>query len=425
MFLLITTRQLLSELNKERRAVDDTALGLDWEAFRASEPSKSAVQGLKPEHLVSPAGSLGSELCFVLHYPTFQTKHPNNGEVFDASNRTITRLAGSGFNADNTLWLDTFCRRRSTMIKSGERFQPRKHAEPALFNHHLEWLELCLQTATAKVVVFFGKQNETLFREKWGNRLGEIKLWGDYDEISLWMLYPEEDETYSRVERLVLFVWHPEYLGRSEDIAKGRAYDRQLGLVARLAGLARTDEQIRFQETSSTTPGSIERAIAAAEASEEDKYAIIKRGNTKRKRGLTSDAVPLEVACITCGYPRLDVTPYYYVPDEMTSLAGRVYLAAYTQCPGCNGQSNQEGLQIAREFIPVDGNIRWFSRDSVQWGRSLHRLLHARDFTEGRGIQPAVGETRGEGVLLAGECAPKMISGSEVYVRPTSADNTV
>lgn len=104
MFLLITTCQLLSELNKERRAVDDTALGLDWEAFRASKPSKSAVQGLKPEHLVSPAGSLGSELCFVLHYPTFQTKHSNNGEVFDTSNRSITRLAGSGFNADNTLF---------------------------------------------------------------------------------------------------------------------------------------------------------------------------------------------------------------------------------------------------------------------------------------------------------------------------------
>lgn len=192
----------------------DTTLGLDWEAFQREEPTKSAFNGLKPEHLVSPAGPLGAKLCFVLHYPTFTTKHPNSGQVFDLSNPVIARLAGSGFDDHNTLWLDSFCRRRNPKTQSGERFQPRKHAEPALLNYHHEWLDLCLRSSTAKVVVVFGKQNEELLREKWGNRLGEMKLWDDYDGTSLWMLYPENDDTYSRVERLVLFVWHPEYIGR-------------------------------------------------------------------------------------------------------------------------------------------------------------------------------------------------------------------
>lgn len=213
-----TLLQLLLELNKERHVVDDTALGLDWEDFRATEPSKSAIEGLKPEHLVSPAGSLGAELCFVLHYPSFNSKHVENGQVFDPTNPSIRRLAESGFDEDNTFWLDLFCRRKQIKRKNGERFQPRKHAEPALLKHHLEWFQLCLNTSAAKVVVVFGKQNEEYFREIWGKRLGEMKLWGDYKDISLWMLYPEEDDTYSRIERLVMFVWHPEYVGQRGSI---------------------------------------------------------------------------------------------------------------------------------------------------------------------------------------------------------------
>lgn len=61
----------------------------------------------------------------------------------------------------------------------------------------------------------FGKQNEEFFKEKWGSRLGEMKLWGDYKDISLWLLYPEGDD-YTRVERLVIFAWHPEYVGQRE-----------------------------------------------------------------------------------------------------------------------------------------------------------------------------------------------------------------
>ena len=95
----------------------------------------------------------------------------------------------------------------------GERFQPRKHAEAALLQYHLEWLHVCLSASTSKVLVVFGKQNEEYFRGKWGNRLRELKLSGDYKDNSLWMLYAEGDDD-TRVERLVLFAPHPEYIGR-------------------------------------------------------------------------------------------------------------------------------------------------------------------------------------------------------------------
>lgn len=180
--------------------------------FRAEEPSKSAIPA-RAEHLVKPAGPPGAAVCLVLHYPSYFSKRPENGSVYDLTNPCTRRLAESGFDDKNSLWLDLFSRRRPTKAKDGSRFSPCKHAEPVLLEFHLQWLDTCLRTSTAKVVVMFGKPVEEYFKRIWGNRLGEMKLWGGHEDISLWMLYPEGDD-FTQVERLVLFVWHPEYVGQ-------------------------------------------------------------------------------------------------------------------------------------------------------------------------------------------------------------------
>jgi len=41
-----------------------------------------------------------------------------------------------------------------------------------------------------------------------------MKLWGNHNDISLWMLFSEGDETLA--ERLVLFLVHPEHLNHSK-----------------------------------------------------------------------------------------------------------------------------------------------------------------------------------------------------------------
>ncbi|KAJ4414942.1 hypothetical protein N0V82_007655 [Gnomoniopsis sp. IMI 355080] len=307
-------QRLLSELDKEERVVDE-GWEVDWPAFRAAEP-----------------------------------------DIFDRTNPTITRLAESGFNKENAFWIDQFCRRKQATLKDKKRFLPRKHVEPAVLSHHHEWLYLCLRKSAAKVMVIFGQENEALFKEKWGDRLKEMPLWGDYKGESLWMLSPKNDD--SRLERLVLFMWHPEHVGRKENIAMGTTYDKQLGLAASMVGIVRSEEQAHFNETSCTTPESIARAVAAAEATEEDKFAIIKRGFTKRKRekGLTMDDVAVETACTVCQYPRLDVTPFYFAPDETTGpgVLGR-YEVAYTQCPRCDKPRN---------FAPVDTDVAFSTRDT-------------------------------------------------------------
>lgn len=138
----------------------------------------------------------------------------------------------------------------------------------------------------------------------------------------------------------------------------GKTYDKQLGLAASMVGIVRSHEQVNFNETSCTTPESIARAVAAAEVTEEQKFAIIKRGFTKRKRekGLTMGDISVETACTVCQYPRLDVTPFYFAPDETTGpgVLGR-YEVAYTQCPTCGKPRN---------FAPVDKDMPFSTRDT-------------------------------------------------------------
>lgn len=167
-----------------------------------------------PEHLVKPGGSFSSELCLVLHYPSYTTRQVNNAIVYDPTNPSITRLSLSGFNDRNALWLDQYSRRRMTSVKKGVRFNPSVHIDPAPLQHHRDWMDLCLRTSTAKVLAIFGSENKEYFTKKWGQRLEELKLWGAYQGFSLWILRPEGDNT--RAERLVLFLWHPEYVTNSE-----------------------------------------------------------------------------------------------------------------------------------------------------------------------------------------------------------------
>lgn len=166
---------------------------------------------MKVEHLVGPGGSFGAVLCLILHYPSFTSLQVENAVVYDPTNPSITRLARSGFNDENALWLDRFCRRRVTTNSGGERFSPNRDVEAGVLQHHLEFHDLCLRTATSKVLVVFGTENKEYFKKKWDGRLEEMKLWGDYKDISLWAL-ASEDKT--QVERLVLFLWHPEYINQ-------------------------------------------------------------------------------------------------------------------------------------------------------------------------------------------------------------------
>lgn len=354
-----------------------------------------------PEHLVRPGGSFSSELALVLHYPSYTSRQINDALVFDPTNPSITRLSSSGFNARNALWLDRYSRRRMTSVKKGVRFNPSEHIDPAPLQYHHNWLDLCLRTSAAKVLAIFGSENKEYFTKKWGQRLEELRLWGAYQDSSLWILHPEGDNT--RVERLVLFLWHPEYVTNSElasflistpgaclstdavfeeqSIEIGRRYDLVMGLAAQLAGITRSSGQISYNETDCTNDGSLKRA--AEDEDGEAKFAIIKRRKVGKNKDLATGDASLQVVCRSCGYPRLDVEPLFHDADD---TRGRRYQSPYTRCPDCDKD---------RQFIPVDGSP-FVTQDDLKRNNKSDNIQ--RRTNKARKVQAPVGSTESKTV---------------------------
>lgn len=202
-------------------------------------------------------------------------------------------------------------------------------------------------------------------------------------------------------------------------IKTGREYDRQLGLVAQLAGIVQTEEQARYQENECTNPGSIKRATAAAAAEGQNGDTALRRHESLLKAGLTISEIPLPVSCTICGSPRLDIQPYWFVPNGRTApRINSVYVAPYVECRHC---------KMYRNFQPIDPLYRWEKRRAFQTRiGAIWRVLKARGFTEGRLLENLQditvidrynSQAELAGVRLVGELAPKTIEGSEVFIR--------
>lgn len=163
-----------------------------------------------------------------------------------------------------------------------------------------------------------------------------------------------------------------------------------LGLAAQLAGISQSEEQSHFQEVSCTTPASLRRSLCAG-VSAADKFRIMTRRMTKSKKGLTRSELPVGLACIECGYQRLDTTPYWYVPNKTHCLIGDcIYLACHGQCGTCEKD---------KTFHPIDEQIQWVSHTSTKEPNKLWRLLNARNFVDGPDLPVSVGSALLKGVV--------------------------
>lgn len=178
-------------------------------------------------------------------------------------------------------------------------------------------------------------------------------------------------------------------------------YDRQLGLAARLAGIVQTEEQAKYQENS----------VDPADTAEltEDRWDVLKRKDYKRLELVTGEA-HVNVACTSCGFPRLDVYPKFldpavYLasrPRGVDRIDGRVYLAADATCPKC---------QRTSVFAPL-GNVQYVIHDDFWKGHVEDMRKSGQDRTSLRDLKEH--ETL---LLPPGESTPRWIPGSEVYTR--------
>lgn len=342
--------------NEKRAVTNPDALESAWVDFTKVEPPAHITAGkpkaANPLHLVKPSGHLSAAVVFLLHYPSFSVKDITAGVMYDLTNSSIGRLSDSGFDDENTLWLNTYWRRHSINYgppKDRKRFNPSRHVEASILKLHTDLNSLVQSAMTAKVAVVFGGENETYFKRLWAKRLEEVKLW---DGSSLWLLFREDDA--SRLERVVFFEWHPEHLGRAKNPIKGEVYDNHLRRIAQMACITRTLQQDTFQkdqaqrELDEYTPNKNKG---------ESRLDILKKTHTgKAKLGvkLEKDA-EVEVQCDCCGFNRLDVEPYF-----ATRGAYKFYAVAKGKCPVCDGGDGVEGrAKNGSYFVPVDRTLPW------------------------------------------------------------------
>ncbi|KAL3424898.1 hypothetical protein PVAG01_04179 [Phlyctema vagabunda] len=175
-------------------------------------------------------------LLLHLNYPSFTTQRRHNGEVMDQSNPCLRTLMESGFDDQNAMWLDSFCRREYKPKKNGKVAQwvAKDHYSEEIYDMHLSWAETVRSTSRAKVEVIFGKHSREIFTEKMKYRLDILKLWTQ-PPVEIYVEY--EDRGKSRAIRLILFAKHPEFYLHNWEFKYAAEMDPTLTTAANLAGV--------------------------------------------------------------------------------------------------------------------------------------------------------------------------------------------
>lgn len=315
-------------------------------------------------HLVRPGGRDDANLLFFLLYPPFCSSQVYDGETYDPGCVSINTLIGSGFNDKNTFWVDMYCRRSNIWLGSGDdrrRFSPFTDVEKSLLVLHTNWATSLLDMAVAGILVVFGKPNRMFLSKLWGDRLKQVTLW-DSNKTTFHILHGGSGQG----DRLVFFLWHPEYLTQCKDPTKGKEYDKQLAVIARMSGIGQSPEQQTYQLDTSQGLRDKYPDPDGAKLSRDAKLGVLKRklNNQKVKNGLELRAdTTIDVQCHICGFLRLDITPYFL------SVGGiEFYVAAKAYCPVC---AEEEGKVLG------DGMCRWFiTTESILWVKDKPEYLN-------------------------------------------------
>ncbi|KAI4647248.1 uncharacterized protein J4E79_010399 [Alternaria viburni] len=218
----------------KQAAFDDLEYGQDtfnmpglFQSFKKEEARRS---GMVESHIVSPSGYATSLLHLQLHYPTFTTKHLNDGQTLDATNRCIRILIEKGFVASNTYWFEAYFRRLSAAsvrhlanVADGWKEEVKQL--------HDEFAYRC-QSLSKKVLLVFGAFNRKRFHER--HNVENITVRLSCGSTTLMGIVRNNAQ---KILFVVVYAWHPEYLLRNRTTAVGRQYDAALNIAAALSGV--------------------------------------------------------------------------------------------------------------------------------------------------------------------------------------------
>jgi hypothetical protein len=199
------------------------------EEFEEFAWHENAISGWKKAHLVHPSGKPSPFVHIQLHYPTFTTKFPNNGETLDATNSCVKLLMDKGYNEDNAFWYESYFRRQ---VASTVRHLPNVAQEwPARVRTlHEDFSSMC-QHMSKKVLLLFGASNRKAFHER--HNVQDVVVHIENAPVKMSVLRNEKLE----IQYLVIYAWHPEYLLRNRTSAAAKHYDAALNAAAALTGV--------------------------------------------------------------------------------------------------------------------------------------------------------------------------------------------
>lgn len=134
------------------------------ELFQAFKKEEARRSGMLESHIVSPSGCATSMLHLQLHYPTFTTKTPNDGQTLDASNCCIRIFIEKGFAASDTYWYEAYFR-RLTAASVRHLANVADEWKEEVKQLHDEFFYRC-QSLSKKVLLVFGAFNRKQFDER-------------------------------------------------------------------------------------------------------------------------------------------------------------------------------------------------------------------------------------------------------------------
>ncbi|PSK54022.1 hypothetical protein B9Z65_7828 [Elsinoe australis] len=213
---------------------DDASMGTtmstplrNYASFEQFMSDECSISGQQKSHLVAPPGSWSAALMIKLHYPTFTCANPEDNEVADASSPCPRMLMKAGFSPSNTLWVEAFWRRQIPPAKRGD--QTHEWTEE-LRACHEAFTRHCEERADARVV---GSGNRKTTLKNVGLVTYAV-VFGEARSVQV-SLQVTSDPASARVERLLVYGYHPEYLFRNPNLEVSKTYDYAVALAARVA----------------------------------------------------------------------------------------------------------------------------------------------------------------------------------------------
>lgn len=154
----------------------------------------------REDELVHPSGDLNWPISHHLHNPTFITRTPHNGDTEDETNPCIWLIMANTFDKGKTLIYDHLARREGS--------DGLKEYPPPILQCHEEWLSTIRQRMKAKIEIAYGRCVHARMLKTMA--LDSLQLWGDFQDVKLYLEWTSRDVTPRKLLRLIVFAFHPQ-----------------------------------------------------------------------------------------------------------------------------------------------------------------------------------------------------------------------